>query len=134
MCDRSLRPIETIRVGEQVLARSEDGSMVCRAVVKTYERVANDVLTAAWSTADGQVQTLRVTPEHVFWIEGKGYIHLSDVAAGDVAWTPDGKEFRFEGRAVEGAPMTVYNLNVAEDHNYLVGGARILAHNCSTGG
>jgi hypothetical protein len=130
MCDGSLRAIETIAVGDLVQSRADDGRIECSPVEQTFVHDDASVVTAFWATSAGEFQTFRATLIHPFWVVGRGWTRLGDIAVGDVAWTPEGKEFRFEGRTAEEANLvTVYNLEVAGNHNYFVGEHRILVHN-----
>ena len=71
-----LRPIETIRVGDLVLARSENGGdATYKRVAKTFEfeaKVIRAVFYVAGEDLD-EVDTVFVTGLHPFWVDGEGW-------------------------------------------------------------
>jgi hypothetical protein len=83
-------------------------------------------------------ETIQTTPEHPFWVAGKGWVAAKELAKGDRLITPDEKvavvgEVRVE--AVRGPPVAVYNLEVENTHTYFVGKQGVWVHNaCSHGG
>jgi hypothetical protein len=80
-------------------------------------------------------ETIQTTPEHPFWVAGKGWVAAKELAKGDRLITPDEKvavvgEVRVE--AVRGPPVAVYNLEVENTHTYFVGRSGVWVHNACT--
>jgi len=71
-----LRPIETIRVGDLVLARAEDGGDASyKRVAKTFEvgaKLVRAVFYVAGEDLD-EIETVFATGLHPFWVDGEGW-------------------------------------------------------------
>jgi hypothetical protein len=122
------RQIETLLVGEMVLARGEDES------VQTY--AITDCLRSSTSTLYhleiGGTLKLSTTRHHPFFVPGKGWIKAKDLLAGDKLLSLDG-EIVFVTNVVRERltePVTTFNFHVSEVHSYFVGnGLAVLVHN-----
>jgi intein/homing endonuclease len=68
------------------------------------------------------VETLRVTAEHPFWVESRGWTRAADLAPGDRVANPDGTFAAVVSNEYEYHPagLTVYNFSVYGDHTYFV--------------
>ncbi len=99
-------------------------------MVRTFQREATDLLMLVWSSKDGSaVESLTVTSEHPFWVEGRGWVRARLLSVGDQAFTGSGLT-RILIRSDElSRRATVYNLEVEATHTYFVGAGQILAHN-----
>lgn len=117
-------PIERVAVGQQVLSRSDsrfvDGPQV---VSNVFQRVAPRYHEIA---TDGA--SYRVTEEHPFWVQGKGWTPVKSVSAGDVLASARGDVAVLQNIAIE-RPLKVYNFSVAGTPSYFAGDAGIWAHN-----
>lgn len=125
------RAIENIREGDVVLAYDPAGGQVVESTV---------VSTFAHADAGGTVVIngkIEVTPNHPFWVNGEwrqaGELAVGDrllelgASSGAVAMSASPVMVtRLESR---GGPGQVYNLEVADFHNYFAGG--FLVHNKS---
>ena len=121
-----LTPIETIRIGDRVLAQNpQTGELV-------YCTVQNTTLRPSTPTVELSVgaQTIRATRGHPFWVAGRGWTVAKHLKAGDQlhgltgAATIDVIE--------EARPIEVYNLVVSDQHNYFVGDQQLfLVHDNS---
>ncbi len=119
-----LKSIEDIEVGNQVLSRNEfhyfDST---EAVTHLYSRQAKRYL---------ELQTerllLRVTEEHPFWVQGKGWVSATELKAYDIVATATGDEVVLEKQVVD-EPIDVYNFSVANNQSYFVGDAGVWVHN-----
>jgi len=78
---------------------------------------------------------IRTTPEHPFYVRGRGWIPTALLEVGDWLRGHDGRCLPVEAVTDSGEVTTVYNLCVAEYHTYFVGGRdwdfSIWAHNAS---
>ena len=126
------RNIEDIAVGDEVWAwHEETGDLALKPVTQTMRR-ESDALVALQLGSD----TLRATPEHPFWANG-GWKLAGDLVQGDALMRSDGQVMGVG--AVEHhteQPVTVYNLEVADWHTYLVSWWMFVVHNatvCLTG-
>ena len=133
LTDRGERPIETLVPGDLVWARNENdvnAPLVLRAVERTF------VLSAPIMELRVGGQLIETTPEHPFFVEGKGWCRAFELELGDL----------LVGHTRQLTPVTevklcerierVYNLRVEEDHTYFVGrgewGFSVWVHNTYT--
>lgn len=83
--DEGLKPIEEIQVGELVLSKREsgEGERAYKLVTKTFVHEDRHVmmLSVGGDQADGTIRfhNLAVTPEHPFWVQGKGWKKAADI-------------------------------------------------------
>jgi hypothetical protein len=122
------RAIETIKVGDRVLARNEfnpEGPVLAKGVEEVFVRLAP----LLHVHVNGQV--IRTTGEHPFYAHSKGWIAANQLSVGDWLLTLDGRWIRVDDLLNTGDFATVYNMRVAEYHTYFVGtdGAAVWAHN-----
>jgi hypothetical protein len=119
------RTIESIRVGDRVLSQDPtSGQLGFRPVVAVHRNQPTPTLRIA---VDGE--TIVATGIHRFWKAGKGWAMARDLKPGD--------RLRVVGATVEvrsiepDATQPVYNLDVAEDRDFFVGGKGLLVHDYS---
>jgi hypothetical protein len=118
----SLRPIEEIAVGDQVLAQDPiTGKLSFEPVTGVHHNPPGETL---------KVQTVRdaILPSiyHRFWRSGQGFTMARDLKAGDQLHTLEGLE-----RVTSVSPggvQKVYNLDVAFSHSCFVGEGGALVH------
>ncbi len=120
-----LRPIESLHVGDKVLAQNtRTGALSFRAV------------TAVHHNPPGKTLRLRIGAEeikpsvfHRFWKAGRGWVMARDLKPGDVIRALGG---RADLVAVESeGEEPVFNLDVSEDHSFFVGSGAVLVHDNS---
>jgi len=128
MCDGGQQPIETLREGDQVASMADDGSIECRAITKTFERIAEDRATVVVDSDKG-TDALHTTLGHRFWVENRGWVSVHEIAAGDFLRSEAGSASSVRSVDVESGAARVFNLEVAQNHTYFVGASRALAHN-----
>jgi hypothetical protein len=75
-----------------------------------------------------------VTTEHPFYTPDRGWVESGDLKPGDKLLQRDGKTAYIATITHTTTATTVYNFSVANDHNYYVGNAGLLVHNCPIGG
>jgi hypothetical protein len=116
------RPIEALRVGDQVLAQNtRTGALNFRAVTTVHHNPPAETLGVR---IGGELIVPSVF--HRFWKAGRGWAIARDLKAGDVVRTYGGPE-RIESVTAEGT-QRVFNLDIAEDHSFFVGRAAALVH------
>jgi hypothetical protein len=124
------RRIEELQAGDKLLAKPENdphGAVAEREVEAVFVRVS-----PLLNLHVGE-QVIRVTPEHPFWVWGKGWLAAAFLEPGDLLSSHDGRWLAVECVTDAGEVATVYNLRVAEYHTYFVGcpewGFSVWAHN-----
>jgi Pretoxin HINT domain len=125
------RRVDEIRPGERVAARDEadpDGAIEWKQVEAKFERTGRILELVA------NGQEIRTTPEHPFYVRGKGWTDAGALHAGDEVRTQDGWVEIEEVRDT-GLYEKVYNVRVADFHTYFVGGDgfAVWAHNLNCG-
>jgi hypothetical protein len=119
------KPIETLRVGDQVL--SEDpttGALGFQPIVVVYHNPPNPTLKIQLGHEE-----IVTTPIHRFWRAGKGWVLARELEPGDAIRTVGGL---CKVVAVEsGEVQPVFNLELAEGHNFFVGQQGALVHDNS---
>jgi len=138
MADGTTEPIERVREGDLVKSRNaKTGKVEAKRVDRTYVRVAPQVVTLTFTDAQThQAQAFTCTPEHPFYVDGKGFVKAGDLGIGTSIVTRAGPVLTLSAAAWGAlpAPATglalgggnpggsrVYNLRVEDDHSYFVG-------------
>lgn len=123
--DGTRRPIETVTVGDLVLARDEHTGVIApQRVEKLYVHRERQAFTLNFGA--GEIGTTAI---HPFYTDS-GWVHALDLRAGMDCYLSDGS--RLTVRQVEHSssqPQTVYNLQVANFHTYFVGNQGVWVHN-----
>ena len=85
--------------------------------------------------AEGEKETIDSTPEHPFYVEGKGWVNASALRAGMVVWLADGTKAIIQDVWVEylAEAVAVFNFKVEGFHTYFVGFSGVLVHNANCG-
>jgi Pretoxin HINT domain len=116
------RKIESIAAGDRVLSQqSSTGALSFQPVFATHLNGPSQTLRIALGS-----ETIVATGIHRFWKAGNGWTMARDLKSGD--------RLRMIGGIVSiqsiepGPTQKVYNLTVAENHNFLVGSAGLLVH------
>ncbi len=121
-----LRPIETLRLGDQVLTQNpRSGELKYQAVVEVYHNPPNATVRIAMEGGESIV----ATGIHRLWKAGKGWTMARELKPGDVLRTLGGLESVKSVEADRTQP--VYNLQVADGESYFVGKSGVLAHDNS---
>jgi Pretoxin HINT domain len=136
-----LKLIKNLKVGEEVLCRNEvTGEVITSYVSKTFVRSTTH-LSILYSQGQELIQS---TSDHPFWVlEREDYIKAKDIKAGSHVYTLAGKQNQLasispwrghinmviDSVVRKDTLLTVYNLEVAEYHNYFVNPEGILVHN-----
>ncbi|WP_392893133.1 polymorphic toxin-type HINT domain-containing protein [Streptomyces sp. LN699] len=134
MADGSHRPINSLRVGDAVLAGDPaTGTVRPEPVTDTFQHAADGLVTIGLS--DGS--SLETTPGHEIYAEKRGWVLASELRTGDRLLRPDGERIAVAGVRgdTDAASRQVYDLTVGGTHTFYVGaeGARasdVLVHNC----
>ena len=127
-----LRAIESIRAGDRVLATDpESGVTEEKVVVETYVRETGRLVHLR---VGGEL--ISTTPNHPFWVRGRGFFSAGELQAGEELLTAAGEGCRIENvrQEIVESPERVYNFQVEGFHSYHVGSIGVLVHNADYGG
>lgn len=117
-----LEPIETLEIGDYVLAQDVNtGELRYKAVLGRTIRKARPTLLIACGS-----ETIQATLGHPMWVSGKGWKMAKEVQPGDFLHGVKGPVL--VDRIDAGVPIDVFNLVVADDHNYFISDAGLLVH------
>ena len=118
--------IEDVEVGDQVWARDlTTGESHLRTVVGLFSKQAERLV-----TVEVGGESVEVTPEHPFWVVGRGWVDAGALKVGEQLLTRDGRWLPIEELTVRAERVTVFNFEVEGDHNYYVADSQLLVHNC----
>ena len=119
------RAIEDIQVGDEVVSRSQyvaRDDLDVRRVQAVFARTSDHVRVVTVAGDDGNVETIRTTDEHPFFVKGRSWTEAHDLAAGDQVQESDGswQTVRHTDLETYADGVTVYNIEVEGDHTYFV--------------
>jgi hypothetical protein len=121
------RPIQRVKTGDKVWSRDPaTGRTEMRRVVRTYRHLAHQTITVRLADRAGRVvQTLTATPDHRFFVVGRGAVALRRLGIGTQVMTRAGPPLVIKSLARHEYPhgIAVYNFEVQGDHTYFVGKA-----------
>ncbi len=126
MADGTTKPVEEVKSGDWVLSRDPaTGKVSASPVGPCTERQAGSVEAVTLTDgATGQSQTLVCSPEHPFYVDGKGFVSAASLGVGTSIVTRAGPSLTVTGvEERHDAPggYAVYNFTVPGDHTYFVG-------------
>ena len=123
------KKIEEIRAGDEVFSSDPEqgeqgGGVKVQKVVQVFERTVSEVV-------DIRVggETITATPEHPFWVVGRGWIAAGQLERGSPLMTKDGRVVRVDSITRREGEFKVYNFEVASSRTYFVSGFGVLVHN-----
>lgn len=120
------RPIETLQIGDRVLAQdTRTGALSYQPVLVAHHNPPSPTLRLAL----GDGETIVATGIHRFWKIGRGWVMARDLKPGDLLRIVGGT-VKVEGISA-GPVQPVYNLDVERDRDFFVGKAGILVHDFS---
>jgi Pretoxin HINT domain len=120
-----LRPIESLKVGDQVLSQdTESGVLGYQPIVGVHHNPPAETVRIRLKG-----DTVVSTPVHRFWRPGRGWAMARDLNPGDSVRTSSGRAEVVEIRPE--AIQPVYNLDVARTHSFFVGSGRLLVRDNS---
>jgi YD repeat-containing protein len=124
------KAIQRIRVGDRVWARDlTSGRSQLRRVTGLFSKRADRMMRISLAGA-----VISVTPQHPFYSPDKGWVDAGQLHRGDRLLARDGRSLAVTAVTSRAVRTTVYNFEVAGDHNYYVSSAQLLVHNCPAGG
>ncbi|HWM87280.1 MAG TPA: polymorphic toxin-type HINT domain-containing protein [Kofleriaceae bacterium] len=126
--------IEELEAGDLVWSRDEHtGEEGYRPVVRTFVTPDQPLLSVMLEDGHGGGETLEVTAEHPFQVDGRGWVAAMDLRPDDQVVSAGGGRLRVSGSSATSRRTTVYNFEVEEFHTYFVGEGAAWVHNeCKT--
>jgi RHS repeat-associated protein len=122
--------IEKLKVGDLVAARDENsGETAFKPVVRLVRNGEKKVVRLTFVNADGKAESLGVTLEHPFMVDGKHWVPAGQLKPGDRLMTLGGGLLTVRGVAKYGVRHHTYNFEVADFHTYFVGSEGAWVHN-----
>ena len=130
------KSIEAIQPGDRVLAcDATTGTTDVKPVVEVYRRTSDHVRIVEIRSAKGDVQALRTTDEHPFWVADVGWTDAGQLKAGQSLCQQDGSLARVVSTRREAHPegVPVFNFQTEGHHTYFAAQNRtvpaVLVHN-----
>ena len=122
--------IEEIEIGDRVASRDEKtGEFEYKEVVNLFQFENREVFDLRFAEENGDIEEFRVTAEHPFYIEGRGWVEVRDLNSGDVAHDIDGDVLVVLDVLPVEKLYETYNFEVADFHTYFVGEDGVWVHN-----
>jgi hypothetical protein len=90
--------------------------------VRVFRKTTDHIRILSIQGDDGNIETIRTTDSHPFFVQGKGWTSAGELEAGDQMQEADGTWQTLLSSIREAHPegIVVYNLEVAGDHTYFV--------------
>lgn len=95
-----------------------------------YRNLDEPLIELELTAPDGSVEVIEVTPNHPFYVEGRGWTRVDELRIGDQIPDVYGGWLRVTGATWTQTVTTVYNFGVEVDHSYFVGVSGAWVHNC----
>jgi hypothetical protein len=125
-----LKPIEAIRVGDLVWAKDEEtGEAAWKPVLALFKSKNKPILDLALVGRDGAADVLKVTTEHPFWVNGKGWTDTGQLKIGNKIESRNGDDLAVKSLTLRPGVFPAYNFEVADFHTYFVGDDGAWVHN-----
>jgi hypothetical protein len=116
--------IERLVAGDAVASRDAqtyaDGQ---QTVDRTFARRA-----PGYYALQTEAETLHVTEEHPFWVQGRGWTPARELQVGDAVASATGDVLVLQTIPVD-SPVDVFNFSVAKTESYFVGTSGLWVHN-----
>ncbi|RKZ44403.1 MAG: hypothetical protein DRR16_31410 [Candidatus Parabeggiatoa sp. nov. 3] len=129
--ENGLKPISEIKVGDKVLSLDERTQITSEepvmAVIQGEQRYQLIKITL------DSGESIEATAEHPFYIKGKGWNPANSLKVGQALQLHNGSTVVIKEIDTSVRLEKVYNLTVANTHNYFVGEDGVLVHNASKG-
>jgi hypothetical protein len=87
------RSIEALQVGDLVLARDQHDPSApaeLRRVTQAFRRTSDHIRVLTIEGDDGNIEILRTTDEHPFYVRGRGWVGAGELRVGDLVQEMDG--------------------------------------------
>lgn len=123
-------PISEIEDGDLVVSRDErTGEIGFQPVLVAYSSVHESSVVLEFPHPSGETERLVTTPEHPFWVQGRGWTEAGSIQAGETVSIASGW-LRVGTATFVQKELVTYNLDVAEWDTFFVGESEAWVHNC----
>lgn len=127
-----LKPIEQIAIGDTVWGWDESlQETVARKVSRIFIKPNRPTFDVSYRRANDELEIVRGTEEHPFWVMGKGWTPLVQLRVGDLLQLADERHVTVDSVCATGNLEDVFNFEVDDVHNYFIGSSGVLVHNTS---
>jgi hypothetical protein len=121
----SSKAIEEINIGDWVVARDDanpSAPLQMKQVTQVFIKTSDHLRVLEVEGDDGNIEVIRTTDVHPFYVDGRGWVNAGELQAGDRVQETDGSWHTVLSTVREGYPggFTVYNIEVGEHHTYFV--------------
>jgi RHS repeat-associated protein len=124
------KPIENVKVGDEVLAGNEEtGKSEYKPVLKVFVNPDRPIWEVTIADEKGAVDSHRVTADHPYWVKQVGWLPVAALAAGMSLSASGGEDLRIVDVHPTSVIETTYNMEVAGLHTFFVGRQQVLVHN-----
>ncbi|MBD1373689.1 hypothetical protein IC620_15185 [Hazenella sp. IB182357] len=108
-----------------VLAKDEfTGEVAYKEVEWLYQRDVTEIY-----QVHVEDEVIETTAEHLFWVQGVGWVKTQDLKSGDIFETADGRTLIVDKVVKQDKKTTVYNFKVKDFHTYYVSNLKVFTHN-----
>jgi hypothetical protein len=120
MGDGTLKPIEDIRLGDQVMAGDPQsrGPPHAARVTGLIRDLAAHLVDISFNTTNGTAATITSTQFHPFWTNNRGWVDARELKTGDVLQNSKRNDLTVTNVTVRQHFGRSYNLEVANVHTY----------------
>lgn len=128
------KAIDKIKSGSLVWSRdTKTGITELRSVTQTIITKGKPIFQITLLDESGAVENIKVTDNHPFWVDGKGWVNTVDLEVGMEIEQFDETTIVVDEIEFLGSTPNTYNLTVDENHSYFAGRQEALVHNCACG-
>lgn len=125
-----LVPIEKIQVGDWVAARSEEtGETSYKQVLRLVRNGEKEIIRLRYRQPDGKMETLGVTEEHPFMLEGRRWVNAGALKPGDKIMRLAGGVLTVVSMRHQVIKQHTFNFEVEGFHSYFAGAGGAWVHN-----
>lgn len=125
-----LRPIETIAVGDEVLAwNPETGETTAQTITALIRPEPKLIWRLETRDADGETEVFEVTNDHPWFVQDQGWVETQHLRIGQHVGTADSRGLIVVDLTRTDLVVRTYNLEVSGFHTFLVGENGAIVHN-----
>ncbi|MFP2925664.1 polymorphic toxin-type HINT domain-containing protein [Pyxidicoccus sp. 3LG] len=125
-----LKPIEEVQAGDEVWARSDaTDESGWKRVLRIKETNDKPVVDVELGSEDGRGEMIGATPDHPFWVEGRGWTPAGHLLPGMRVPSSHGGWLHVQRATWRQSRATVFNFEVEDFHTYFVGDLSAWVHN-----
>lgn len=133
LTDRGPIPIDRIEVGDKVFSINENtGETAYKEVTRLHTlKTKHSYKIEFIRMNDNKKENIITTPEHPFWIKGKGWVKAKDLNKDDIVSTNNGETVKIlkEPKERNTVQVILYNFKVADFNSYFISDLGIWVHN-----